>query len=45
MFGLEGSFDLLILDMHLPGLEGLDVLQELRARGRKLPVLVLTGRS
>jgi DNA-binding response OmpR family regulator len=43
--GLSGDFDLLLLDMGLPKREGLDVLRELRARGSKLPVLVLTGRS
>lgn len=43
--GLSGAFDLLILDIHLPDREGFQVLQELRARGNKLPVLVLTGRS
>src|SRR5918999_5798428 len=42
---LTDSFDLLILDMGLPGREGFHVLQELRARGTTLPVLVLTGRS
>jgi DNA-binding response OmpR family regulator len=42
---LTDSFDLLILDMGLPGREGFQVLQELRARGKTLPVLVLTGRS
>jgi two-component system, OmpR family, copper resistance phosphate regulon response regulator CusR len=42
---LTDSFDLLILDMGLPEREGFDVLQELRARGKTLPVLVLTGRS
>jgi DNA-binding response OmpR family regulator len=43
--GLTGEFDLLILDIGLPEQEGLFVLQELRARGKMLPVLVLTGRS
>jgi DNA-binding response OmpR family regulator len=38
------EFDLMILDMGLPGREGFHVLQELRARGKTLPVLVLTGR-
>jgi two-component system, OmpR family, copper resistance phosphate regulon response regulator CusR len=42
---LTDSFDLLILDMGLPGREGFRVLQELRSRGKTLPVLVLTGRS
>jgi DNA-binding response OmpR family regulator len=42
---LTDTFDLLILDMGLPGREGFHVLQELRARGKTLPVMVLTGRS
>jgi two-component system, OmpR family, copper resistance phosphate regulon response regulator CusR len=42
---LTDSFDLLILDIGLPGREGFHVLQELRSRGNTLPVLVLTGRS
>jgi DNA-binding response OmpR family regulator len=42
---LTQEFDLMILDMGLPKRDGLHVLQEIRARGRKLPVLVLTGRT
>jgi DNA-binding response OmpR family regulator len=42
---LTQEFDLLILDMGLPKRDGLHVLQEIRARGNKLPVLVLTGRQ
>jgi DNA-binding response OmpR family regulator len=42
--GLSEEFDLMILDMGLPEREGLHVLQELRARGKRVPVLVLTGR-
>jgi two-component system copper resistance phosphate regulon response regulator CusR len=42
---LTGEFDLMILDMGLPKREGFHVLQELRWRGKTLPVLVLTGRS
>ncbi|MEW6695596.1 Transcriptional regulatory protein tctD [Tepidimonas thermarum] len=37
------SFDLLILDLGLPRLSGLEVLKRLRARGAKLPVLILTA--
>ena len=37
------DFDLLILDLGLPRLHGLDVLQRLRARGSKAPVLILTA--
>jgi DNA-binding response OmpR family regulator len=42
---MTGEFDLLILDMGLPEQDGFHVLQELRWRGRTLPVLVLTGRT
>jgi DNA-binding response OmpR family regulator len=42
---LTDEFDLLILDMGLPKREGFQVLQDLRSRGKTLPVLVLTGRS
>jgi DNA-binding response OmpR family regulator len=42
---LTESFDMVILDLGLPVREGIDVLRELRARGKTLPVLVLTGRS
>jgi DNA-binding response OmpR family regulator len=42
---LTDEFDLLILDMGLPKRDGFHVLQDLRSRGKTLPVLVLTGRS
>jgi DNA-binding response OmpR family regulator len=38
-------FDLLILDLGLPKLDGLQVLQRLRSRGDRLPVLILTARD
>jgi two-component system, OmpR family, copper resistance phosphate regulon response regulator CusR len=41
----SGSFDLLILDLGLPGLDGFDVLGELRGRGSKIPVVILTARD
>ena len=37
------EFDLLILDLGLPKLHGLEVLRKLRARGSTLPVLILTA--
>jgi two-component system OmpR family response regulator len=37
------DFDLLILDLGLPRKSGLDVLKHLRARGSRVPVLILTG--
>jgi DNA-binding response OmpR family regulator len=39
------EFDLLILDLGLPGKDGLDVLNELRGRGETLPIIVLTARD
>jgi DNA-binding response OmpR family regulator len=42
---LTDEFDLMILDMGLPDRDGFHVLQEVRSRGKRLPILVLTGRS
>lgn len=38
-------FDLVILDLGLPDLDGLSVLQHLRGRGETLPIIVLTARD
>jgi DNA-binding response OmpR family regulator len=40
---LSEEYDLVILDIGLPGRDGIQVLRELRARGKTVPVLVLTG--
>ena len=40
-----GQFDLLLLDLGLPGRDGLDVLAQLRNERIQLPVIVLTARS
>lgn len=42
---LENDYDLLILDLNLPKLDGTAVLSAVRARKTSLPVLVLTARS
>ena len=39
------AYDLIVLDMRLPGKSGLDVLQTLRAKGFERPVLVLTAQD
>ena len=41
----DEDFDLVILDLGLPDVDGLSVLRELRRRGERLPVLVLTSRD
>ncbi len=42
---LSETFDLVVLDLGLPRLDGIDVLRQLRAGGSTLPVLVLTARD
>ena len=39
------TYDLIILDLGLPGMDGLEVLRNLRRRGSTSPVLILTARS
>jgi two-component system, OmpR family, copper resistance phosphate regulon response regulator CusR len=39
------SFDLLILDVMLPGRNGIEILATLRKQGNKTPVLILSGRD
>ncbi len=43
--GNEGIYDLIVLDLGLPKRPGLDVLQNWRASGNKVPVLILTARD
>src|SRR5579872_6072846 len=39
------TFDLVVLDLGLPKMPGITVLQNLRARGQTMPVLILTARE
>jgi two-component system response regulator QseB len=41
----EGVHDLLLLDLGLPGKEGIEVLKTLRKKGNGIPVLILTARD
>jgi DNA-binding response OmpR family regulator len=41
----SGAYDVVILDMRLPGKNGIDVLHSLRSRGFERPVLVLTAQD
>ena len=41
----ETASDLLILDLMMPGLDGLEVCKALRARGHETPILMLTAKS
>jgi two-component system OmpR family response regulator/two-component system response regulator TctD len=42
---LQETFDLLILDLSLPGLDGIEILKTVRARKINLPVMILTARG
>lgn len=41
----SSQFDLMILDLGLPGKDGLSVLEELRGQGEQLPIIILTARD
>ncbi|MGD0508220.1 MAG: response regulator, partial [Terriglobales bacterium] len=42
---IEFDYDLVVLDLNLPGVDGLSVLKSLRQRKANLPVMILTARS
>nr|WP_272944094.1 response regulator transcription factor [Actinopolymorpha alba] len=42
---ITGGFDLLVLDLGLPDMDGLEVCRRLRLDGNRVPVLVLTARA
>ena len=42
---VAGGYDLIILDMRLPGKSGMEILREMRTRGVQRPVLVLTAQD
>jgi len=44
-FALENAYDAIVLDLMLPGMDGLEVCERLRAAGRNTPVLMLTARD
>ena len=41
----ENEYDAVILDVNLPGMDGFQVLEKMRAKGRRTPVLMLTARG
>jgi len=41
----DGSFDLILLDVKMPGMDGLQVLQEIRKRNPETPVVMISGNA
>ena len=41
----QRAFDLILLDLMLPGIDGIGVVRALRESGRKMPVLIVTART
>lgn len=39
----KSPFDLLVLDIYLPGMDGIEILREVRKRHPKLPVIAISG--
>ncbi|MEZ4772950.1 MAG: response regulator transcription factor [Bacteroidia bacterium] len=44
-YALENTFDLIILDLMLPGMDGMDICRNVRAEKIHTPILMLTARS
>ena len=42
---LQNDFHLIILDIMLPGKDGMEVCRQLRAKGKSMPILMLTAKS
>jgi len=42
---VSGEFDVVVLDVMLPEIDGFEIVREIRARGKRTPVLMLTARD
>ena len=42
---LTEEYDLIVLDLNLPGMDGMDILRELRMKNEETKVLILSARS
>lgn len=44
-YALQSDYDVILLDWDLPGMHGDALLKQLRSKGKKTPVIMLTGKS
>ena len=44
-YGLSGNYDVIILDIMMPKMNGIEVLEKLRTAGIHAPILMLTAKS
>ena len=42
---IENDFDVAIIDLGLPGIDGVSLIQQIRAAGKEYPILILTARG
>ena len=42
---MEGAYDLILLDIMVPGRDGLSILRQIREKGNRVPVILLTARA
>lgn len=44
-YAMSNDYDVIVLDLMLPGIDGLKILKQLRAKGQQNPVLILTAKD
>jgi DNA-binding response OmpR family regulator len=45
MEAVNGNYDVIILDIELPGMDGIEICRRLREEGKNTPIIMLTSRS
>ena len=44
-FALNGSYEILVVDVNLPGMDGFEIVRNYRESGSKAPIIMLTGKT
>ena len=45
MEAVNGNYDVIILDIELPGMDGIEICRRLRSEGKSTPIIMLTSRG